>query len=96
MVREDLLALFTNSREGLFPETMPTYLCSDLHEYSARVTSGSKPQVIEVAISPAQRAKRLRGEAAGGYGSSLAPQSPLFLCSEMNFRQITFSETQRS
>jgi len=31
---------------------------------------------------------------SGGYGSSAAPRLPLFLCSEMNFRQIMFSETQ--
>ena len=30
---------------------------------------------------------------SGGYGSSAAPRLPLFLCSEMNFRQILFSET---
>jgi hypothetical protein len=27
-----------------FSETSPTYLCSALHEYSARVTNGSKPK----------------------------------------------------
>jgi len=31
---------------------------------------------------------------SGGYGSSAAPRLPVFLCSEMNFRQIRFSETQ--
>src|SRR5215217_6027234 len=39
--------------------------------------------------------KIYRGWARVGYGSSLAPRLPLFLCTEMNFRQIQFSETQR-
>ena len=30
----------------------------------------------------------------GGCGSSRAPWMSLFLCSEMNFRQISFSETE--
>jgi len=29
-----------------------------------------------------------------GYSSSPTPRPPLFLCTEMNFRQIPFSETQ--
>src|SRR5215217_9150170 len=39
--------------------------------------------------------KIYRGWARVGYGSSLAPRLPLFLCTEMNFRQILFSETRR-
>jgi hypothetical protein len=31
---------------------------------------------------------------SGGYGSSAAPRLPLFLCSEVNFRQMMFSEIQ--
>ena len=46
-------------------------------------------------MSKARKAKRGREWAAKGYGSSPSPRLPLFLCSEMNFRLIMFSETQR-
>jgi len=51
-------------------------------------------QVTGVSISWARRAKCSLQWAAGGYSSSPASQPPLFLCTEMNFRQILFSETQ--
>jgi hypothetical protein len=46
-------------------------------------------------MSKARKAKRGREWAAKGYGSSPSPRLPLFLCSQMNFRQIPFSETQK-
>ena len=34
----------TSCREGKFSETLSTYVCSVVHEYSDRVTSGSNPK----------------------------------------------------
>ena len=45
-------------------------------------------------MSKAGKANRARGWARGGYGDGRAPWLRLFLCSQMNFRQITFSETR--
>ena len=47
-----------------------------------------------VAISRARKANRVRGWSSGSYGDGRAPRPCPFLCSEMNFRQITFSETE--
>jgi hypothetical protein len=39
-----VIPLFQTVSEGLFSETSPTYLCIVVHQYSTRVTNGSKPK----------------------------------------------------
>ena len=93
--------MFTQGGAALFTEVLRRHLLGNHTDQYAAPSMSIRLALQAVAIRSNESAYirgRLKAaeDVAGGRDSSRSPRLALFICSQMNFRQITFSETQRT